>query len=186
MPRKPRMLVNGGVYHLIARGNNCQNVFDKLIDYEIFKDLLRRSKKFFCWKLHHYCLMPNHFHVLAQIESGKDLPKLMQFVLHGYSRYYIKKVGYVGHLWQGRYKSPLITRESYLFECGRYIERNPIRAGLCVDLSDYPWSSYFYYAHSIVDDLIDEDPYYQTTGLTLAERQMRYRDFVSLVPASGA
>ena len=105
MPRKPRPLVDGGYYHLIARGNNRLFLFEIPEGFQIFKGLLKKSKEKYPWKLSHYCLMANHVHLLGQIEKGSDLPKLMQLLLFGYSRWYRKRTGYVGHLWQGRYKS---------------------------------------------------------------------------------
>ena len=180
MPRKPRQLLDGGYYHLIARGNNRLFVFSRGGGYDRFKELMMESKKKYAWKLMHYCLMSNHFHLLGQIETGKELPRLMQYLLFEYSRWYRKAGEYVGHLWQGRYKSPLIERESYFLECGRYIERNPVRAGLVKDAKSYKWSSYNYYAYGKTDPLIDVDPYYESRGVTADERQRNYRDYVRL------
>ena len=169
-----------GYYHLIGRGNNRLSVFTIPGGYQTFKELLFEAKDEYPWKLSHYCLMPNHFHLLGQIHKGTDLPKLMQFLLHGYSRWYHKKADYVGHLWQGRYKSPLIEKESYFLECGRYIERNPVRADLVQKMEDHPWSSYRYYAFGEQNRLIDEDPYYAQLGSDPTERQHQYRDFTRL------
>ena len=124
--------------------------------------------------------MANHIHLLGQVEIGEELPKLMQYLLFEYSRWYRRQSSYTGHLWQGRYKSPLIDSESYLLECGRYIERNPVRAKLVQDAKDYPHSSYHYYAYGKEDVLIDEDPYYATLGSDKIERERRYRGFVKL------
>lgn len=146
----------------------------------MFKDLLAKSKTKYRWKLSHYCLMGNHLHLLGKIEQGIALPKLMQFLLFEYSRWYRKQTGYVGHLWQGRYKNPLIETESYFLECGRYIERNPVRAKVAQRAEEYPWSSYRYYAFGKMDPLIDDDPYYASLGPNPATRQQRYRDFVSM------
>jgi len=124
--------------------------------------------------------MTNHIHLLAQLEQGNDLPKLMQYLLFEYSRWYRKQTNYMGYLWQGRYKSPLIESESYLLECGRYIERNPVRAGLVPDAKDYLHSSYRYYAFGETDSLVDEDPYYAYLGPDPKMRQQHYQDFVKL------
>jgi len=180
MPRKPRQLVDFGYYHLIARGNNRLFIFHEAGCFESFKSLLYQSKRKFAWKLHHYCLMANHIHLLGQMEEGVGLPKLMQYLLFEYSRWYRKQTSYTGHLWQGRYKSPLIETESYLLECGRYIERNPVRAKLVSEAGEYPHSSYRYYAFGETDPLIDEDPYYLDIGADLESRQRNYREFVKL------
>ena len=116
MPRKPRQLVDDGCYHLIARGHNRIFIFNIESGFELFKELLAHSKIKFRWKLHHYCLMGNHIHLLGKLECGNDLPDLMQYLLFEYSRWYRKRARYLGHLWQGRYKSPLIEKESYFLE----------------------------------------------------------------------
>ncbi len=180
MPRKPRQLLDGAYYHLIARGNNRRFVLAVPEGFQTFTQLLADAKAKYPWRLFHYCLMSNHVHLLGHLTHGADLPKLMQYLLFEYSRWYRKTINYVGHLWQGRYKSPLIDRDSYLLECGRYIERNPLCAGLVERAEDYRWSSYRYYALSALDPLIDEDPYYSTLGPTAAIRQQRYREFVQL------
>jgi len=180
MPRPPRPLVEGGCYHLIARGNNRQFLFTEEAAFRYFLDGLARAKTRYPAKLYHYCLMSNHIHLLLAIESGADLPRFMQHLLQGYGRWYQHRVGQVGHVWQGRYKSPLVARDSYFLEAGRYIERNPLRAKLVTDLKDYPWSSYAFYAYGTDHALVDEDPYYASLGSTAYRRQEAYRQFVSL------
>ena len=104
----------------------------------------------------------------------------MQYLLFEYSRWYRLGQLYVGHVWQGRYKSPLIEQESYFLECGRYIERNPLRAGMVTKLEDYAWSSYAHYALGQRDGLIDDDPYYDRLGRDAVERQLNYQKFVEI------
>ena len=164
---KPRTLLDGGYYHVINRGNNGLNIFDASNSYQTFKFILYESKKRFGWKLFHYCLMPNHFHLLMQIEKGKDLPKIMQSALLRYSIWHKAAKNYVGQLWQNRYRSPIIDKDSYLLECGRYIERNPLRAGLVARAEDYLWSSYKHYSCGERDMLIDEDPCFLEFGMLL-------------------
>ncbi len=180
MARPPRQLLDGGCYHLIARGNNRQFVFSDADAFRYFLGLLARAKTRFPAKLYHYCLMSNHLHLLLEIGIAEHLPKFMQFVLQGYARWYGKRQRYSGHVWQGRYKSPLVARESYYLEAGRYIERNPLRARLVTDLKDYPWSSSPTYASGRANPLVDEDPYYAQLGPTLTHRQTAYQDFVRL------
>ena len=180
MPRTVRQLTDQGYYHIISRGNNAMPLFAIVNGFAMFKSILLESKKKFDWTLHHYCLMPNHVHLLIRIEKGEYLPKLMHWILLGYSRWFHQKTAYTGYLWQGRYKSPLVAKESYRLECGRYIERNPVRANLVPVPQDYPWSSYRHYALGEKDPLIDEDPYYLDFGIDRLERQKKYIEFVSL------
>ena len=180
MSRRPRQLLDGGCYHLIARGNNRQFLLTDAEACRYFLDLLARAKARYPAKLYHYCLMSNHIHLLLEITAAEHLPKFMQLVLQGYARWYAKRQSYSGHVWQGRYKSPLIGQESYYLEAGRYIERNPLRAKLVRDLKDYPWSSYLYYGLGLATPLLDEDPYYAQLASTPAQRQSAYREFVRL------
>ena len=177
---KPRILMDDGYYHVINRGNNGLSIFDPINSFQTFKFILYDSKKHFEWKLFHYCLMPNHFHLLMQVAKGKDLPKIMQSITMRYSYWHKKVKKYEGQLWQHRYRSPNIDKDSYLLECGRYIERNPVRAGITSRLADYPWSSFNHYAFGKNDHLIDEDPCFSDFGVSELERQKRYREFVSL------
>ena len=178
MPRVPRELVDGGCYHLIARGNNRQLVFTRPEAFQHFRDLLATAKACYPSQLYHYCLMGNHLHLLLRIGTAEHLPKFMQRLLQGYGRWYKTEHHSWGHVWQGRYKSPRVAEESYFLEAGRYIERNPLRAHLVTDLAAYPWSSYPHYAFSAVDPLVDEDPYYAQLGATSGQRQRAYQDFV--------
>lgn len=180
MPRPPRQLLDGGCYHLIARGNNRQALFTDEVGFRHFLELLARAKARYPAKLYHYCLMTNHLHLLLEIGTAEHLPKFMQFVLQGYGRWFQARQRYCGHVWQGRYKSPLVAKESYYLEAGRYIERNPLRAKMVSDLTDYPWSSYPTYAHGQSNALLDEDPYYAPLGADATQRQAAYRDFVRL------
>ena len=172
--------MDGGCYHLLARGNNRQFVFREAAAFQHFLELLARAKAKYPAKLYHYCLLSNHIHLLLEIETAEHLPKLMQGVLQGYGRWYKARQQYWGHVWQGRYKSPLVAEESYYLEAGRYIERNPLRAKLVQELKDYRWSSYRFYAYGAPDPLVAEDPYYARLGVTPRDRQLAYQEFVRL------
>ena len=179
MGRKRRELMDEGYYHVISRGNNGLNIFDVPNGYQVFKFMIYESKKKYKWKLLHYCIMPNHFHLLGQVSKGADLPKIMQLILLKYSYWHKASTQYVGHLWQNRYRSPLIDKDSYLLECGRYIERNPVRAGLVSKPEQYLWSSYRHYAYKEKDPLVDNDPSFSDFGQDETECQLRYKEFVS-------
>jgi len=180
MARPPRQLLDHGCYHLIARGNNRQFLFTEPEAFQHFLQLVARAQARYPAKLYHYCLMSNHIHLLLEIVHGDQLPKFMQFVLQGYARWFGKHMQYSGHVWQGRYKSPLIEHESYYLEAGRYIERNPLRAKLVTDLNEYRWSSYPCYASGTPNPLLTEDPYYAQLGSTPSRRQTAYQDFVRI------
>ncbi|MBI3010930.1 MAG: transposase [Candidatus Omnitrophica bacterium] len=113
MTRPPRQLLDGGCDHLIARGNNRQFLLTEEGAFRYFLDLLARAKSRYPARRYHYCLMSNHLHLLLEIARGDHLPRFMQGLLQGYGRWYKSRTGYVGHVWQGRYKSPLVDEDPY-------------------------------------------------------------------------
>lgn len=124
--------------------------------------------------------MTNHIHLLAFSGDGDDLEKAMQGVQLSYNWWVRRRYGFSGHLWQGRYKSFLIEKDGYLTECSRYIERNPIQAGMVASPEDYPWSSYRFYAYGEPHKHLNlrPDPGYLSLASTDRERQSRYREYV--------
>jgi putative transposase len=124
--------------------------------------------------------MPNHVHLVLQVARGEDLSRAMLKLNLTYALYYHKRHRYSGHLWQGRFKSLPIDRDSYLLECGRYVELNPVRAGLCHEPSGFPWTSYRAYSAGAEDPVVRASghPLYQALGLTMLERQTRYVEFI--------
>jgi putative transposase len=179
VPRKPRELVDGGIYHIIQRGNHKKKVFESHLDYQHFISLLMELCKKYGLLVYHYCLMPNHVHLMVQVAVGLNLPKFGHALFRGYSKWHQAQYGLTGHLWQGRFKSPRVDEESYFLELGRYIERNPVRAKLVADLAEYRWSSYCYYALGRPDNLVTTDPYYEDLGNSRALRQEQYRSYVA-------
>jgi len=117
--------------------------------------------------------------MLMKIRKGEDLPKTIHGITQSYSYYYRKTYKHTGYVYQNRYKSFSVEEDSYLLECGRYIERNPLRAGIVIDLSQYYWSSYNYYVKGIPDDIITEDPLYADMGSTPEEKQRHYSRYIS-------
>jgi putative transposase len=95
-----------------------------------------------------------------------------------YAQHYKRKYDHVGHFWQDRFKSILISRDEYLLACGSYVELNPVRAGVVKDPKDYRWSSYRVYAYGEEDALVDEDPIYWELSNEEPNRRRKYREFV--------
>jgi putative transposase len=122
--------------------------------------------------------MPNHIHLLLRIYKGIELPHLMQAITQAYAKHYKKRYKFIGNLFQGRYKSPYIDKDEYLLECGRYIERNPLRAKIVSDLSEYCFSSYNFYAKGIKDDILTINPLYDELSRDPRERMKLYRDYL--------
>ena len=180
MPREARKLVNNGVYHVMLRGHNRAKLFECSEDHRRFLSTLARYKKEFPFHLYHYCLMPNHVHLLLKIGIAENLQKFMHRLATSYSYYSRKIYDRVGYVFQGRFKSLLIEDDAYLLDCGRYIERNPVRAEIVRDVADYKWSSYNYYAFNMPDYLITTNPLFIEIAASLRKRQKEYRRYIEL------
>jgi putative transposase len=175
MPRRARCVPENGLLHVFARGNNKRKIFLHLRHYRIFYAILFKVKTEENVKIHHYVFMPNHFHLIAGVNKNSDLGKFMMRLTLKYSNYFKKKYSFVGQLWQGRFKSRLIDTERYLVQCGKYIELNPVRAGIVDKPEDYIFSSYNHYAAGRKDKLIDVNPLYSDFSRVEEERQKSYK-----------
>jgi putative transposase len=163
---------------VLNRGHNREAVLAGDDDREAFLALLTRYKRRFGFLLHHYCLMGNHFHLLIRLTRPHDLSPMMAGLLRAYVHSFHRRRGFVGHLWQGRFKSPAVQREGYWLSCGRYIERNPVEAGLVRAPWDYRWSSAAAYATGAADPLVDENPCYRELAGGAKARRSRWRAFL--------
>ncbi|NPV93448.1 MAG: transposase [Firmicutes bacterium] len=142
MPRIARGIGDGLTYHVLNRGNGRQQVFHKEHDYRAFIELMGEAKDRYPVKIFAYCLMPNHFHLVLQPTHGDDLSKWMQWLMTSHIRRYHGHYGTCGHVWQGRYKSFVIQNDSHFLTVLRYVENNPVRAGLVTAAKDWAWSSH--------------------------------------------
>ncbi len=141
MPRKPREQVEGGLYHIYARGNDRQPIFIDSTDRRRYLSLLGRSVRRHDWRVLGYCLMPNHVHLLVETPEP-NLAKGMQRIHAPYAQAFNKKHGRCGHVFQGRYGAVTVADDAQLISVVRYIARNPVAAGLAEDPADWPWSSH--------------------------------------------
>ncbi len=142
MPRIPRGLVGGFVYHILNRGNGGQRVFHKDKDYEAFVSLITEAKERFPMKIFAYCLMPTHFHMVVMPPQADYLSKWMQWLMTSHVRRYHRHYETTGHIWQGRFKSFIVQADNYLLTVLRYVEGNPVRAQLVSSAKDWLWSSH--------------------------------------------
>jgi len=153
MPRYARQKSEINIYHVVIRGINRQQIFEDEEDNEKFLETLKRYKAVSECKLYAYCLMGNHVHLL--LEVGKEtLDLLIKRIAGSYVFWYNKKYDRSGHLFQGRYRSEVVENEGYFFNAMRYIHQNPLKAGLCNDISSYEYSSFMDYVnenHRLVD-----------------------------------
>lgn len=145
MPRKPRIHYPGAFYHVMVRGNAKGNIFFTENDREYFYFLLQETTIHYQYRLHGFCLMSNHVHLIIEV-GDVPLSKIMQNICFRYTRYINILFNRVGHLFQGRYKAILVEADCYLLSLIRYVHLNPIRASIAKNINDYPWSSHHGYS----------------------------------------
>ncbi|MFC3031026.1 transposase [Pseudoalteromonas fenneropenaei] len=142
MSRPLRLQFAGALYHVTSRGNERKTIYRDEDDFARFLAVLTSVCERFNWVIHSYCLMTNHYHLLVETPDA-NLAKGMRQLNGVYTQQFNRKYQRVGHLFQGRYKSILVDKDSYLLELCRYIVLNPVRAKGMVDSpADWPWSSY--------------------------------------------
>lgn len=141
MPRTARASVGGVVYHAINRGNGRAEVFHKSEDYQAFLRLMTDGHTRLPMRVLAFCLMPNHFHLVLWPHNDADLSRWMQWLLTAHVRRYHRHYGTSGHVWQGRFKAFPIQQDEHLLTVLRYVERNPLRAGLVDRAEAWRWSS---------------------------------------------
>ena len=178
MSRQARLLKDGGYYHITTRGNDRTRIFRSDSDFIYFIKLIKEALEKNSIHIHHYCLMNNHLHFLISVIDSSRAPKFFQNIFQRYACYFRKRYRHVGYLFQNRYKSNPIEKESYSLECSRYIERNPVRAGIVKDPADYRWSSYSYYAFGEKDDIVTPNPAYIELSKDDEDRKRLYREYV--------
>lgn len=183
MARLPRFVIPGQPQHVIQRGNNRDVIFITDEDYQFYLQKLGDACKKFDCDIHAYVLMTNHVHLLITPHSENGISKVMQYIGRYYVQYFNFQYQRTGTLWEGRYKSTLLDSESYLLTCSRYIELNPVRAGIVKDPAEYPWSSYHFNTLGEKNRLISPHPVYKALGVDNATCRANYLAlFASHIP----
>jgi putative transposase len=154
MARLPRFVLPGQPQHVIVRGNNRTEIFCAEADYRFYLEKLQSACDKHCCEVHAYVLMTNHVYLLITPHEGQSLSKALQMLGRYSVQYFNDCYQRTGTLWEGRYKATLIDTEAYLLTCMRYIELNPVRAGMVSHPSQYLWSSYRQNALGQPDDLV--------------------------------
>lgn len=176
MARRSRLNLSGVPQHLIQRGNNRQATFFAEEDYRCYLGWLADAAKKYDCRIYAYVLMTNHVHLLASTSKPYGLSLMMQYVGRYYVRHVNRSYRRSGTLWEGRFKASLVDTKDYFLHCCRYIECNPVRAGMVQGPGEYPWSSYRSHAFGIPDNLLSWHERYESLGKSGEERQQAYRD----------
>lgn len=175
MPRRARIVIPGLPLHVVQRGNNKQACFFDDDDRRFYLYHLNRFSRQCACDVHAFCLMTNHVHLLVTPLTAHSCAKLMRRLDLLYTQYANRKYERSGSLWEGRFRSCVVESEGYLLQCYRYIESNPLRAGLVRQPDDYPWSSYAFNALGAETSLLVPHDEYLRLGAGGLERQRNYR-----------
>ena len=176
MARRHRIQLADLTQHVVNRGNNRCDIFRDEEDYLFFLLALRDASLRHQLEVHSYALMTNHFHIVATPRVATGLPDAMQVVGTKYVGHFNRRYERTGRLFEGPYRSSVIDTDSYWFTCMRYVELNPVRAGLVSDPSEYRWSSYPANALGVADGLISPHSLYASLGESAACRQEAWRE----------
>jgi putative transposase len=176
MPRKPRFFLAGVANHVIQRGNNKDAVFFEEEDYFKYLTILNEAATKQGVKIHAYVLMTNHIHLLATSETTSGISLAMQQTGRFYVPYINYKYKRTGTLWEGRFKSSLVSDELYVLACMRYIEMNPVRAHMVQAPQDYKWSSYHSNVLGVFDPIISEHVSYKGLARSRKKQQEAYKN----------
>ena len=179
MARPPRLELPGVPLHIIQRGNNRADCFFSDIDRRFYlKCLADAAARRHC-AIHAYVLMSNHVHLLVTPHAHRAAAAMLQDIGRKYVRVINTIRGRSGTLWEGRFKSCLVDSEEYLLTCHRYIELNPVRAGMVTHPASYEWSSHAHYAFGSRRDFISEHPLIAGLGDGVRDRQAAFRRLFS-------
>jgi putative transposase len=175
VPRQPRYRLPGHPQHVVQRGNDRQRAFFTPADYGRYREFLSLACAEHGCAIHAYVLMTNHVHLLVTPVSEDGLPRVMQSVGRRYVRHVNDTYGRTGTLWEGRYKACLVQSDLHLLACYRYIELNPVRAGIVQSPAAYRHSSFSHNALGRADPLVTPHATYLALGTDAAARRASYR-----------
>lgn len=181
MARPLRVEYPGAFYHVINRGNAGEDIFKSIRDREKFLEYLQAAVERYGLRIHTYCLMTNHYHLLVETPEA-NLSRAIKWVNVSYAGYFNRKRQRHGHLFQGRYKAILVDADEYLKQLSRYIHLNPIRAGMVTELSAYSFSSYpAFIGHVKVPNWLELSWLLSLFGKSRKNAAKNYREFVEKV-----
>jgi putative transposase len=175
VPRQRRWFFPGLSLHVVQRGNNRCDIFRADDDRRVFLWAVRRACESFRLDVHAYVLMTTHLHVVLTPGTRDALPKAIQFVGRCYVPYFNRRYGRTGGLFDGRYRAHHLHSEQYWLNAVRYVEMNPVRAGIVRHPAEYRWSSYRVHAFGDESSLIAPHAGYERLGPTPEERQDAWR-----------
>jgi putative transposase len=175
MPRMPRLRIPGLPLHVVHRGNSRGQCFFCDGDYERYLQKLGQNAVRFECRVHAYVLMVNHVHLLVSPSEPEAISWFMKSVAQDHAQYINRTRSRTGALWENRYYSSIVDSDRYFLACHRYIELNPVRAGLAAAPASYAWSSFRMNACGIDNPIIREHEIYLGLGRDASARRSTYR-----------
>jgi REP-associated tyrosine transposase len=170
-----RTFLPGTSLHVMRRGNNRAKIFYEDADFLVLLRTLRETAAENSVLVHAFVLMSNHYHLLVTPQRERALPRMMKTLGEQYVKYFNGRYDRIGTLWTGRYKALPIVDERYGLTCLRYIEQNPVRAGMVKTAEEHSWSSYRFHAYGVGCEWITPHPVYLALGPDAKARQIAYR-----------
>lgn len=184
MARWPRLSVPGVPMHITQRGNNRIPTFVDALDFARYRSFLVHASAVEGCAIHAYALMTNHVHLLVTPSHRTGASRMMQILGRLYVRHFNARYHRSGTLWEGRFKSTLVESSAYFLRCSRYIDLNPLRAGLVHAPAEYEWSSFACLGLSRSDSLITLHAEYLALGHTAPQRARAYREMCGLASSA--
>jgi putative transposase len=182
MPRLPRLHAPGGTVHVVGRCNNREFCFTTPADFQMLVARLGEMARTYEVTLYAYTLMANHVHLLLQAPRADPLARPLRWFFRETTRAWQRTHGRQGHFWERRYWACLVDDDQYVLAALRYLDRNPIRAGLVEDPATYPWSSCAAYALGAANPLVSLHPSYLALSPYSKVRQRHYRALLAPSP----
>lgn len=166
------------VYHIYCRGNNKSPIFHERRDYQRFLSKLKEYKDKFKVKIHAFCLLPNHFHLLIEpLKTGVKV--FMHPLMTSYAKYFSFKYEVIGHIWQERFQSIIVDKDNYFLTASKYIHLNPVKSGIVNDPYTYEWSSCASFSSEKEDSLIIKVDTLSYFSSNTEKAIIKYKEFLT-------
>ena len=179
MSRRHRLSLPGIPLHVIHRGTDRCAIFRDGLDFSTYWHVINDASRRTQCAIHAYVMMRNHVHLLVAPAEAGGVASMIQIIGRRYVQHFNRRHLRTGTLWEGRYRSAIIDSDRYLFACMRYIELNPVRAGISSHPREYAWSSYLANAEQEPDPLVTPHPLYERLAGNAPGRAASYREMVA-------
>ncbi len=172
--KRERFNCKDAIYHIVTRCNNKESLIKNELDFIKYKFILKKCKEKYGFLLHDYAIMNNHAHLLIKLFTAANISQIMHSIDRRYALWYNGLYKRKGHFWEDRFYGELIKDDIQLLAVMRYIDLNPVKAGLCKDPTEWSYSGARFYLKGIKDDLLDAPEIYTSLGDTEEARQKTY------------